>query len=95
MKMPMNSVNHVHTTVQIVPTQLTVTLAQKTESIYQLVLAHKVLMMLKDKLFAQLVNSLVLPVLDLLPIVLLVKESEPLLHLAHVQVVTMLKLNPT
>lgn len=69
MKMKLNFVNHVHTIVQIVPTQLIVTFVQKTESIYHSVPVHKELMMLKDKLSVQLVNSHVLPVPEIPSIV--------------------------
>lgn len=65
MKMKMNCVNHVHTTVQTVLIPPTVTNVLKTESVYHTVLAQLVLTKLKDKLSAHLVNTHVPPVLDL------------------------------
>jgi hypothetical protein len=62
MKMSMNSVKNVHSNAQIVLIQLIVYLVLKTDKDYHPVNAQMVLMKSKVKLFAHLVNSLVLTV---------------------------------
>jgi hypothetical protein len=75
MKMPMNSVNHVHTTVQIVPTQLIVTLVQKTESIYHPVPVQPELMKSSKKTVHHVTTDVKLVLIKMIT-VLLVPKTE-------------------